>query len=760
MSMPQLPEDRTTAARSLPTLGLLPVIAVTAMAAAMPAFAQNAAVQLDPVNLSGGIGGGEAANGYRVTNGSSPKLRQPLAETPKTISVITQKQMEERNATSVLEVLRTTPGITLGSGEGGTPMGDRPFIRGYQAATDMMIDGVRNLGRTSQEAFATESIEVAKGPGGSYSGRGSTGGSINLVSKQAVEGEDFQHVSGLLGNGSQKRLSYDGNFSLPGDVSARLNLMVQDSGVPGRDALKDDRKGIALALSRRFGDSKLSLNLYHSRTDSTPDLGVPMASADYRPALNGGAHFGSGTEADPWRPIELAGKSAFYGSALRDYRKVSNSTATLRFDHAISPSLNWTSSLSFIGSEQEYIVSRPSVAGEFITSRGGASRPNPEWSATEDRVMRDLRSGYKENSAISFQTALTGDAVTGTVKHSFAVGMELSKEQLRSRGSDGTPEIPATSISNPNPYDPVTGSLTWTDYSASSKTETSALYAFDTLTFNDQWSLDLGLRYDRYKVSSGELSRKDNMLNYSAGLVYKPTPNGMVYFSLGTSSNPSGECAGMAGGADGAGACTLTAGSSGLEPEKNKSYELGTKWELFDDQLLLSAALFRTEKTNARVTDPISGTGAALAGKSRAQGFELGVAGQIDDRWGLSAGYTMTDAKWLDAGADVDQNGKQLQFIAKHSFSLWSTYVLTDKVTLGGGATYTGKRYLNGENTAELPSQWRFDAMASFAVAENTSLQVNVNNLLDERLYDASHVGIFANRAPGRSITAKLDYRF
>lgn len=743
--------DTDLEARARPTLGLLPLLAVTAAMGA-PAVAQeapatrNGTIILEPITLSGG---NDAATGYAVTEGSSPKLTAPLLDTPKTISVITQRQMEERNATSVVEVLRTTPGITLGSGEGGTPMGDRPFVRGYQAATDMMIDGIRNLGRTSQEAFATETVEVVKGPGGAYSGRGATGGSINLVSKQAREGETFHDLSTTVGNGSHKRLTYDGNMDFGDGMAGRLNLMWQDSDVPGRDVLEDDRYGIAAAFSKSFGSSRVSLNLYHSKTEATPDLGVPMANAFYDPGLNGGRTFGSGTKSDPWLPTELADKSAFYGSALRDYREVENQSAMLRFEHEFSNGFKLDSRLAWIGSEQHYIMTRPSIDAT---------------SGPANQALRDRRAGGKDNSALAFHTALTGDFHTGTVKHDFAVGLEWSREKSRAATSTGTPDVDPTDLTNPNPFDLVTGSpLSWTGWGTPIETDTKALYVFDTLTFNEQWSLNLGLRYDKYEVDDGTRNRKDNMLNYSAGVVYKPAPNGAIYLAIGTSSNPSGECAGMAGNADGITACTLTNNTVNLEPEESKSIELGTKWEVLDNQLLLTAAIFQTEKKNARSYDE-TGT-PALLGHNRARGFELGAAGQINDRWGLSAGYAFVDAELVDGGFDSDgvpseDDGNYLQFVAKHSFGLWTTYEVDDRWTVGGGATYTSKRYLDSANTSALPSQWRVDLMAAYQVADNAELQFNVNNVLDERLYDASHVGIFANRAPGRSITAKLNYRF
>ncbi|SED41097.1 TonB-dependent siderophore receptor [Rhodobacter sp. 24-YEA-8] len=736
--------------RPMPTLGLLPVLAISATIAGDAHAQTTDSEHLGTIVLHSGGAQGEAANDYRVTEGSSEKFTQPIVDTPKTITVITQRQMEERNATSVLEVLRTTPGVTLGSGEGGTPMGDRFFIRGYQAATDMMIDGVRNLGRTSSESFNVESVEVVKGPGGAYSGRGATGGSVNLVTKQAQLGESFNTASATVGNGKHKRLSYDGNFDLGQDMALRLNVMAQDSGVPGRDVLEDDRKGIALAFTKGLGASKVSLNLSHDEAHGTPDLGVPMETAGWR-TRNGGPAISTD---NPGRPIEVMPDSAFFGSAYRDFRDVTNQSAMLKFEHEFSETLKWDTTLAWIGSEQHYMMTRPTMRGNT------------------DQVVRDLRSGAKKNRAVAFQTGLSGSFETGTLTHDFAVGLEYSKEKIGSASLIGTgplvgsnptpPTVGTTPVGSPNPFDPVQyPGYSWGAWGTPIETTTKALYLFDTIHFDPQWSLDLGLRYDKYKVEDDTRSRKDNMLNYSAALVYKPAQNGSVYFAIGTSSNPSGECAGMAGGADGAGACTLTAGSVNLDPEKSKSYELGTKWELFDSRLLVSAALFRTEKKNARVTDPITGVGVALAGESRAQGIELGVAGQINDQWGVSLGYAYTDAEVIKGGGTTGANdGKQMQFNAKNSFSLWSTYAVNDKLTLGGGATFTDKRWLDAANTMILPSQWRFDAMVAYELTEATVLQVNINNLLDERLYDASHVGIFANRAPGRSVTAKIDYRF
>jgi catecholate siderophore receptor len=190
-----------------------------------------------------------------------------LLDTPRTVTVVTQKQMEERGQNSVTEVLRTTPGISLGSGEGGTPMGDRPFIRGFEASTDMMVDGVRNLGRSSYESFALESIEISKGPGGAYSGRGSTGGSINMVSK-TPQMQNFVNLSGTIGTDATKRTTFDGNHYFDNGVGVRLNAMWHDADVAGRDEVFQKRWGIAPSISFGMdGPTKATLSYYYLKTD-------------------------------------------------------------------------------------------------------------------------------------------------------------------------------------------------------------------------------------------------------------------------------------------------------------------------------------------------------------------------------------------------------------------------------------------------------------------------------------------------------------
>lgn len=112
------------------------------------------------------------------------------------------------------------------------------------------------------------------------------------------------------------------------------------------------------------------------------------------------------------------------------------------------------------------------------------------------------------------------------------------------------------------------------------------------------------------------------------------------------------------------------------------------------------------------------------------------------------------------SSATADYSGNQSKFIAKRSGSLWTMYKVTPELSVGGGATYTGKRYVNDANTMYFDPTWRWDASATYQVNQKLSLRLNVLNLTNERIYDASHVGIFAVMAPGRSALLNATYHF
>lgn len=673
---------------------------------------------------------------YQTPAASNSKITAPLLNTPKSVTIITEELIKDQGATSLQDVLRTTPGISLGSGEGGTPTGDRPFIRGYEASTDMFIDGVRDYARGSHETFNLETVEIIKGPSSAYTGRGGTGGSINMNTK-SPKLDKFMDVSAGFGNASQWRTTVDGNYAFSATGAFRLNAMKMGGEVAGRNGVDVDRWGIAPSIA--FGlntPTRLKLSYSHIENNDMPDLGVPFSHAT----------------ANLVRPVKVD-RDNFYGRYNTDFRENVMKTATAIVEHDFTSDLTLRNTLRHSKSLNHYLMARPS----FDNCKAGDTTDACNPYHPDAQFTRAARARWRESKSLINQTDLFGNFNTGSIKHNFIAGLEFSKEEIYSKSVGGLPGSSVDSLYHPNPNSSYAYNLTYGPKTADGEIKTNSLYFFDTMEFNDQWSFNAGLRRESFKVDNYKLSRKDSFWNYQLGLVYKPAANGSIYLSYGTSSNPSGENLGQGGGADGSAASATV---RDLAPEKSRSWELGTKWDVMSERLSLTAALFETKKTDARSTDPVTGD-VTLSGNNRVRGIEFGASGAITPKWSVYAGVSFLDPKVTHyiSGTSVF-DGNRVKFIAKRSASLWTTYKVLPELTVGGGASYQGMRYANDANTLELPSHVRYDAMARYDVNKQFSLQFNVNNISNTEIYDASHVGLFANVGAGRSYMLTGTYRF
>ncbi len=696
-----------------------------------PALAQDAGGQ--PAKLGGVVVTDTAIEeSYDRKESSSVKFTQPLLDTPKSVTVIPHELIEDRAFLSLTDVLRATPGVTLGAGEGGTPMGDRPFIRGFEAANDMLVDGIRNVGRFNYEVFNLESVEVVKGPSGALIGRGASGGVVNMITK-APRAEDFVGVGVVGGTDETKRLTVDVNRQLSDTIAIRINAMGHDADVAGRDVVTQQRYGFSPSITVGLGTpTRATLAYHYLKTDGIPDVGMPFNN--------------SGTET----PLKLD-RNNFYGYASRDFLKTEGQLGSLTVEHDLSDAITLRNSTRLVRQTNEAIFSRPDFAS-LANAEAGIVRVN-------------FRSNNRKTTGLLNQTDLRGEFETGGVKHNFIGGIEYSKEKIYSR----TPWSSAASSStqdllNPNPYAPFPAISKGAPAAniVPSTQESAAAFLFDTLTLSEHFEVNLGLRYDDYKASGlvddERVVSKTDFWNYQAGLVYKPAANASLYLNYATSSNPSGEAQGQSGGADGAAGGNLNDNKASLDPERSKGWELGAKVDLFEEQLSLTGAVFQTTKDNQRATDPITGE-VALIGKTRVRGFEVGFSGNVTPDWNVFGGYTYLDPKLIDDGAG-NNDGNVVKYIAKNSFNLWTTYNVTPQLDVGGGVNYVGSRWIDDANTKRLPGYVRFDATVGYKVNENVDVRLNVQNLTDKTYYDASHVGVFAVVAPGRSALLSLNTRF
>lgn len=452
---------------------------------------------------------GEHKPGYKRETSDSVKFTAPLRETPKSVTIITESLMQERAVSTLADALRTTPGITFGAGEGGTPLGDRPFIRGFEASTDIMIDGIRDVGRMTHEAFNVEQIEIVKGPGSAYSGRGSTGGSINLISKVPQQ-ETFAAGSLSLGTDQLRRTTIDLNQYLPEqNMALRLNAMKHEADTPGRDDVEVSRWGLAPSFS--FGlntDTRGTLSYYHMQSDDIPDQGHPVSE------ITG-------------KPVKVD-RDNFYGFAKRDFRKTSADLATLQLEHDFSEHLTLRNTTRQGRSMQDYIMSRPTL-GSAQNELTGVVLRGP------------ARGRNVVNTSTINQTDIFGKFDTGSIGHSYSAGVEFSRERIDVKNRYSPKGSDPGSLENPNPKDPYAPVARGNGNHSVTKHNNRALYVMDTLALHEQWDLNLGARFDNYHVRDNTQSNRSNIWTYQSGIVFKPLPYGSIYLSYGTSFNPSGK---------------------------------------------------------------------------------------------------------------------------------------------------------------------------------------------------------------------------
>jgi catecholate siderophore receptor len=714
-------------------------LALPMLSAAAEAPDDASSAQLPTVRVEG-----SRIDEYKVDEVSSPKFVKPLLDTTQTIQVIPSDLFNDQGATTLTEALRNSAGVgTFYTGENGnTTTGDAVYMRGFDTQSSIFVDGVRDLGSISRDIFNIEQIEITKGPAGTDNGRTAPSGAINLVTKQPMLMDGFAG-SAAVGSASQQRITGDWNVRLDDldGAAFRLNLMAQDNGVPGRDDVENSRWGIAPSLAFGLGGAtRLYLDFLHVKQDNVPDGGV------FTIGLPGY------TTPDPARPelgqAPMVDPRNFYGTDA-DHDKVEADMFTAIVQHDFSEDVKLHNSTRWGRTEQDYLLT--------------AYRGNFENIATPDigdpstwTIARSIPT-FKDqvNKILTNQTNLRLHAQSGSFENDLSVGVEFTREELSTRqiAARAGSSWPAANIYDPDPH--VAG-LEWgaTGGRGDGETDTSAIYAFDTLTFNEHWQLNAGVRLDHYTtdfsssvactatgatacgdrpagtvVPSVDAEVSDTLFSWKVGALYKPTANGSFYANYAVSQQPPG------GSTLELSASVSNANNPIFDPQKAETVELGTKWELFDQRLLLTAALYRTEVTNEIVRDPVDQL-YYQTGEKRVQGIELGVVGQLTEAWSVSAGFTTLDTEVTEGTAVAQDGSTGLTYTPDKSFTAWTTYNTPFKLVLGGGARYSGEMKRGTDGAVGTPTHtedyWVFDAVASFPVNEHLDLRLNAYNLFDE----------------------------
>ena len=682
----------------------------TAADGATTATGAAAARELDTIEVHG-------VHGPEVT---SPKFTRPLLDTPQTVTIVPAKLMQEQGVTTLRDALRNVPGISMQAGEGGIPAGDNLSLRGFSARTDLFVDGVRDFGGYSRDPFNLEQIEVVKGPASAQTGRGSTGGSINLASKSARK-ESFNHIGLSVGDNALVRGTADFNHAIGDSAAFRVNLLGHHSEVNGRDVVESERWGVAPTLALGLGtDTTLNLSLFHLEQDNVPDYGQPWVTETHNLLPRSRR-----------APVD---RSNFYGLAGFDYEKTETDMATVELRHAFSDTLSLRNLTRWGQSTRDSIVTAPRFAGNDTTA-----------------VNRTLKTRDSQDRIFSNLSDIHARFSTGRVQHDMVAGLELSHERSRNRARSAT-NGPQADLFEPDVNQDYAGTITSGAFTRTLADSTAA-YVFDTVALSPAWEVSGGIRYDRFRARSGGAesgtpSRTDEELSGRAALVFKPHEDASVYVGYGTSFNPSAE------------GLSLNPALAEVEPEKSRTLEFGTKWSLLGDRLLLASALFRTEKTNMRIDDPATpGTTYALEGEQRVDGFEVSVAGRVTEAWTINAGYARLDGEVTRDRFHPEQVGNTLPNTPGQSASVWTTYQLSEALEFGVGIQHVGARFSNINNLRRAKSYTLYDAMIGYRFSESLALRLNATNLSDKDYVDSVGGGHYTP-GPARTLMLSADLSF
>jgi catecholate siderophore receptor len=712
---------------------------------------------------------------YKANRLSSSKFTESVLDTAKTVTILTKEVLDDKDATTIREIARSTAGVTLGSGEGGNAFGDRFFIRGFDARNDVFIDGVRDPGVSIRENFNTEQVEILRGPASAFAGRGTTGGALNIVTKEA-QASNFGEAEGEAGlTNSAWRGTVDVNRAISPDLDVRLNAMGQKADVPGRDYATDNRWGVAGAATYRpTADVTLKASYSHTYLWGQPDFGVPYDQVTRAPVTEG-----------------IVPRDTYYGIINRDFTQSTQDVGSLDAEWRINDKITLENKVRLSHSLLNYIGTIPENPSATGVTAPYSSTPT----FFSGFVQLNAQSRYEPVDVIADQPQATFRFDTGQIHHTMVAGGEFSNERIDIDTYTGfTSELttgpvaftsagaPIVSVTDPTHSLFGSGVAKLTGNSLRYRVNTSAGYLMDTADYHDLIIVNAGVRYDDYGITSSNntsaRSAHSGITSYNVGVVFKPMKIGSIYLAYATAADPVGDELDASSSAYGGFSATQPT-TQIFGPQSSKSFELGTKWELFNQHLLATAAVFQTEVTNARETAPANlpgYTSGQIYGNAayRVRGVDFELAGNLTEAWSVMGGLVLMDPK-ITRSIVPTNVGLQLANIAPQSFNLLSKYQVTKWLELGGQGVYAseikggsllaangGVAYPNPPRPTILPEHWRFDVFAETQINSRLTLKLYVQNLLDKTYYDAMYQSAqpFIQVAPGRSVSLMATAKF
>jgi catecholate siderophore receptor len=686
----------------------------------------------------------EAKSNVQVVTTKIGKGNQALRDIPQSITVVTEKLIDDRNLDTLKDTLHHTAGVTFLAAEGGE---EDIRLRGFsmQQTGDIFVDGMRDPAIYERDTFNYDRVEVLRGSASMLFGRGSTGGVVNQVNKQAFL-LDQKEVDLTYGTGNHIRAETDLNFVTGADAAFRLTTMKAkaDNNGAGSSINKE-----GLAGNYRYGiglRDEYQVSAYYLKNRNGMNYGLPWLTP------SAGATSGHLIKKDP---------SAYYGLDS-DYSNSDVMYGTLTHLHRFGGGDELKTSFR----AGKYQRDQRASAVRFCTFSATnpecpTSLPNGTTISDSTILTRGTNNKIQDVTNEVLQSDYTGKFKWLGYTHSVSTGVDLNHENRDVYAATGTLTKTKTTLGDDDGTAGVDEGARIILPSNEFDATGAGAYVWDLMQLTERWKLLGGLRYDYFSgeyqtfstagATTAKRGRHDKLLSRRFGVLYQPSPEVSFHASYGTSFNTSGDT------------YAYDALNSNTDPEKSRNIEIGSKFEVAGGNLSVRTAIFHSTKYNERNTDTesTSPTSYVLSGERYAKGAELDIAGRITPAWEAYLSYAWIPVAKVKAGAlsGSELVGSRPGLIPKHQASFWTTYQFIASLRGGFGVNGRTKMYPAQINTFQVEGYLTYDAMVEYTVSQSTTLKLNGINLTNKLYADNVYRGHYI---PGKGRTFELtaSYKF
>jgi len=687
----------------------------------------------------------EGKDSLRATETSIGKGKQQLRDIPQSITVVTEKQLDDRNLDTVKDALKQTAGITFQAAEGGE---EDIRLRGFALSTtgDIFVDGLRDPAFYDRDTFNLDRVELLRGSASMLFGRGSTGGAVNLVNK-VPRLMDENQIDVTVGSHNHRRVVGDFNQQTGESAALRVSAMKTTADNNGAGS-SIDKQGIAGSYRWGIGErDEFTASLYRLENNNGINYGMPwIKPTSASPA--------SATTLLPVNPTSKYGMASDYNNGTATY-------ATLAHTHRFDGDTELTTRV------RQGSFTRDQRASTIRTS---AALDTFGPSAT---LTRGTQNKIQDLDTLYVQSDFSRKFTAWGVKHEVLSGVDVAREQktvyaarTAAQGLGGVDLVkPSTTVGNPDDGAWVNEASRALRVNNQYTATAWGVYAQDLVQVAPHWKLLGGLRYDRLKGNYDSFAAPANganavngaMSNYQmevcewskrVGALFQPSERESYHFSAATSFNTSGD------------AYSLGAGNKDVPPEQSINLELGAKLDSADKNFSTRYALFQSTKLNERNTDPLQPGVTVLSGRRHAAGLEADITGRLSPRWEVFGSFMWMPVAKIDVGGQgAEAAGARPSLTPRVSATLWNTYQINGQWRVGAGLNHRGAQTPNRNPGWEAPAFTTADVMAEYRYDEQLTFKGNVSNLTNKLYADQLYSGHYVPGA-GRLVQVTGSYKF